>query len=199
MEGTNILHQPTPYQFWKLLVDPFCCANIMFPQLKLPAAVIVIDALDKCGNRVLMAEFVKVVIAARKPWLFRILFTGRIDKHLRQIFQTIAAHSATYSISLHDFVADEDICKFYSEMFGDIYASNWHISMCGVPSPQPTYEDLSSFVNNTTGVFNFTSTVVAFIIDGSDLPHLQLQSVLKHHDRLDPIYTHFSCHTQQGF
>ena len=40
-----------------------------------------------------------------------------------------------------------------------------------------------------TGVFNFASTVVAYINDGSDLPHLQLQSVLKHHDGLDPVYT----------
>ena len=188
-EGTNILRQPTLYQFRKLLVDPFRRANIMFPQLKLPAAVIIIDALDECDDRVLMAEFVDVVIAAGKSWPFRILFTGRIDEHLRQIFQTEAARSFTYSISLHDFVADEDIRKFYIKMFRDTYARNRHISMRGVPSPWPTYEDLSSLVNNTAGVFNFASTVVAFINDGNDLPHLQLQSVLKHHDGLDPVYT----------
>ena len=188
-EGTNILRQPTPYQFRKLLVDPFRRANIMFPQLKLPAAVIIIDALDECDDRVLMAEFVDVVIAAGKSWPFRILFTGRIDEHLRQIFQTEAARSFTYSISLHDFVADEDIRKFYIKMFRDTYARNRHISMRGVPSPWPTYEDLRSLVNNTAGVFNFASTVVAFINDGSELPHLQLQKVLKHHDGLDPVYT----------
>ena len=188
-EGTNILRQPTPYLFRKLLVDPFRRANIMFPQLKFPAAVIMIDTLDECDDRVLMSEFVEAAIAAGKSWPFRILFTGRIDEHLRQIFQTEAAHSVAYSISLHDFVADEDIRKFYSKMFRDTYARNRHISMRGVPSPWPTYEDLSSLVNNTAGVFNFASTVIAFINDGSDLPHLQLQSVLKHHDGLDPIYT----------
>ena len=188
-EGTNIPHQPTPNQFRKLLVDPFRRVNIMFPQLKLPAAVIIIDALDECDDRVLMAEFVDVVIAEGKTWPFRILFTGRIDEHLRQIFQTEAAHTVTHSISLHDFVADEDICKFYSKMFRDTYARNRHISMRGVPLPWPTYEDLSSLVNNTAGVFNFASTVVAFINDGNDLPHLQLQSVLKYHDGLDPVYT----------
>ena len=61
--------------------------------------------------------------------------------------------------------------------------------MRGVPSPWPTYEDLRLLVNNTAGVFNFASTVVAFINDGSELPHLQLQKVLKHHDGLDPVYT----------
>ena len=188
-EGTNILRRPTPYQFRKLLVDPFRRANIMFPQLKFPAAVIIIDALDECDDRVLMAEFIDAVIAEGKSWPFRILFTGRIDEHLRQIFQTEAAHSVTYSISLHDFIADGDIRKFYSKMFRDTYARNRHISMRGVPSPWPTYEDLSSLVNNTAGVFNFASTVVAFINDGSELPHLQLQSVLKHHDRLDHVYT----------
>ena len=189
IEGTNILCQPTPYQFRKLLVDPFRRANITFPQLKLPAAVIIIDALDECDDRVLMAEFVKVVIAAGKTWPFRILFTGRIDEHLRQIFQTETAHSVTYSLSLHDLAVNDDIRRFYNKMFRDIYASNRHISMRGVPSPWPTYEDLNSLVNNTAGVFNFASTIVAFINDGSDLPHLQLQRVLKHHDGLDPVYT----------
>ena len=73
-------------------------------------------------------------------------------------------------------------------MFRDIYARNRHISMRGVPLPWPSYEDISSLVNNTAGVFNFASTVVAFIDDGSELPHLQLQSVLKHHDGPDPVY-----------
>ena len=188
-EEPNILHKPAPYQFRKLLVDPFRRANKMSPPLKLPAAVIIIDALDECDDRDLMAEFVEAVIAEGKSWPFRILFTGRIDEHLRQIFQTKAAQSVTYSLSLHDFVAHKDICMFYREMFGDIYARNRHMDMRTVPSPWPTNEDLSSLVNNTAGVFNFASTVVAFINDGSDLPHLQLQKVLKHHDGLDPVYT----------
>ena len=185
----NTLRQPVPYQFKKLLVDPFRLSNKSSLPPEIPAVVIIIDALDECEDRVLMSEFVEATIAAGKSWPFRILFTGRIDEHLRQIFQTEAAHSVTYSLSLHDFVADRDIHKFYSKMFGDIYARNRHISMRGVPSPWPSYEDLSSLVNNTAGVFNFASTVVAFINDGSDLPHLQLQSVLKHHDGLDPVYT----------
>ena len=188
-EEPNILHKPAPYQFRKLLVDPFRRANKMSPPLKLPAAVIIIDALDECDDRDLMAEFVEAVIAEGKSWPFRILFTGRIDEHLRQIFQTKAAQSVTYSLSLHDFIADKDIRMFYREMFGDIYARNRDMDMRTVPSPWPTYKDLSSLVSNTAGVFNFASTVVAFINDGSDLPHLQLQKVLKHHDGLDPIYT----------
>ena len=185
----NILRQPAAYQFQKLLVDPFRLSNKSFLPPEIPAVVVIIDALDECDDRVLMAGFVEAAIAAGKSWPFRILFTGRIDEHLRQIFQTEAAHSVTYSLSLHDFVAHYDIHMFYSAMFRDIYARNRHISMRGVPSPWPTYEDLSSLVNNTAGVFNFASTVVAFIKDGSDLPHLQLQSVLKHHDGLDPVYT----------
>ena len=185
-EEPNILRQPAAYQFQKLLVDSFRRANKVF---KLPAAAIIIDALDECDDRVLMAEFVETVIAKGKSWPFRILFTGRIDEHLRQIFQTKAARSVTYSLSLHKFVADEDIRKFYREMFGDIYARNRHMDMRTVPSPWPTNEDISLLVNNTAGVFNFASTVVAFINDGSDLPHLQLQKVLEHHDGLDPVYT----------
>ena len=185
----NTLRQPVAYQFQKLLVDPFRLSNKSFLPHEIPAAVIIVDALDECDDRVLMAELVKVVIAKGKSWPFRILFTGRIDEHLRQIFQTEAAHSVTYSLSLHDFAANDDIRKFYNKMFRDIYASNRHISMRGVPLPWPSYEDISSLVNNTAGVFNFASTVVAFIDDGSDLPHLQLQSVLKHHDGLDPVYT----------
>ena len=188
-EELNILHQPVAYQFRKLLVDPFCRANKLFPPLKFPAVAIIIDALDECDDRVLMAEFVEAVIAEGKSWPFRILFTGRIDEHLRQIFQIKAAQSVTHSLSLHNFIADKDIHKFYHDMFGDIYARNLHMDMRTVPSPWPTNEDISLLVNNTAGVFNFASTVVAFINDGSDLPHLQLQKVLEHHDGLDPVYT----------
>ena len=188
-EELNILHQPVAYQFRKLLVDPFCRANKLFPPLKFPAVAIIIDALDECDDRVLMAEFVEAVIAEGKSWPFRILFTGRIDEHLRQIFQIKAAQSVTHSLSLHNFIADKDIHKFYHDMFGDIYARNLHMDMRTVPSPWPTNEDISLLVNNTAGVFNFASTVVAFINDGSDLPHLQLQKVLKCHDGLDPVYT----------
>ena len=185
----NTLRQPVTYQFQKLLIDPFRLSNKSFLPHKIPAAIIIIDALDECDNRILMAEFVEVVIAEENSWPFRIIFTGRIDEHLIQIFQTKAAHSVTYSLSLHDFITNKDICMFYCEIFGDIYARNRHISMCGVPSPWSTYEDLHSLVKNMAGVFNFASTVVAFINDRSELPHLQLQSVLKHHDRLDPVYT----------
>ena len=185
----NTLLQPVAYQFEKLLVDPFHLSNKSFLPHEIPAIVIIIDALDECDDRGSMVEFVKAAMIDGKSWPFRILFTGRIDEHLRQIFQTKAAHSVTYSLSLHNFAADEDILKFYNKMFRDIYASNRHISMRGVPLPWPSYEDLSSLMNNTAGVFNFTSTVVAFINDGSDLPHLQLQSVLKHHNGLDPVYT----------
>ena len=184
----NTLLQPVAYQFEKLLVDPFRLSNKSFLPHEIPAIVIIIDALDECDDRGSMVEFVKAAIIDGKSWPFRILFTGRIDEHLRQIFQTEAAHSVTYSLSLHDFAADEDIRKFYNKMFRDIYARNRHISMRGVPLPWPSYEDISSLVNNTAGVFNFASTVVAFIDDGSELPHLQLQSVLKHHDGLDPVY-----------
>ena len=190
-EEPNILRQPAACQFQKLLVDPFRPSTRTFLPFTFrnPVPVIIIDALDECDDRVLIAEFVEAVIAAGKSWPFRILFTGRTDEHLRQIFQTKAAQSVTYSLSLHDFIADKDIRMFYREMFGDIYARNRDMDMRTVPSPWPTYKDLSSLVSNTAGVFNFASTVVAFINDGSDLPHLQLQKVLKHHDGLDPIYT----------
>ena len=191
-EEPNIIRQPAAFQFQKLLVDPFRLSTRTFLPFTLrnPVAVIIIDALDECDDRVLMAEFVEAVITAGKSWPFRILFTGRTDEHLRQIFQMKAAQSVTYSLSLHDFIADKDIRMFYCEMFGDIYARNRDMDMRTVPSPWPTYQDLSLLVNNTAGVFNFASTVVAFINDGSDLPHFQLQKVLKHHDGLDPVYTH---------
>ena len=187
-EGPNILRQPAAYQFQKLLVEPFGLSKKVFLRPEMPV-VVIIDALDECDDRVLMADFVEAAIAAGKSWPFRILFTGRIDEHLRRIFQTKAAQSVTFSLSLHDFVADEDICKFYNEMLGDIYARNRHISMRGVSLPWPTYGDLNSLMENTEGVFNYASTVDAFINDESGLPHLQLQKVLKHHDGLDPVYT----------
>jgi len=48
-------------------------------------AVIVIDALDECDDKDLMAEFIEVVIGAfqanrRLP--FRVVFTSRVEEHI---------------------------------------------------------------------------------------------------------------------
>ena len=97
-EEPNILRQPAIYQFQKLLVDPFRRAKKPFLPLKKPVAVIIIDALDECDDIVLIVEFLNAVLAKVKSWPFRILFTGRIDEHLRQIFQTQAARSDRKSV-----------------------------------------------------------------------------------------------------
>lgn len=111
-----------------------------------------------------------------------------MEEHIRQILQSRAACALTCSFSLHDFVADDDIRMFYRTIFADILDRNRHVAMRGVPSPWPSEPDLRLLIKNTAGVFNFASTATAFIKDGSDLPHLQLTKVLKHHDGLDTVY-----------
>ena len=46
--------------------------------------------------------------------------------------------------------------------------------MGGFPSASPVEQDLHSFVTQAAGIFKFTSFVVAFVNDGSDLPQVQL-------------------------
>ena len=46
----NTLRQPVPYQFKKLLVDPFRLSNKSSLPPEIPAVVIIIDALDECPS-----------------------------------------------------------------------------------------------------------------------------------------------------
>jgi hypothetical protein len=152
---------------------------------------VVIDALDECDDKELMAEFIEVVTNAcqeLRRFPFRIFFTSRVEEHIRKKLETPGARSAMYPLALPDFDVHDDIRTFFQSRFAAIYEEN-HRVMRNVPLPWPSHLDLEALVEKASGSFIFAFTLINFIDDGSDAPHRKLPIALRAHAGLDPLYT----------
>ena len=90
----GIFSQSHTHQFKRLVVEPIMAArNTIVARLPwTKPAVIVMDALDECDDKDLMAEFIGAVLGAfqanrRLP--FRVLFTSRVEEHIRQTLEPL--------------------------------------------------------------------------------------------------------------
>jgi len=97
--------------------------------------VIFIDALDKCDDKDLIAEFFEIVADAyrsnqRLPC--RDLLTSRVEEHLRKKLEASVTCSVIYHLSLQDFGATDDISKFIQHRFATIYKENCRLAKCTI-------------------------------------------------------------------
>jgi hypothetical protein len=154
--------------------------------------VIVIDALDECDDKQTIAEFIDIVARAfqdrQMPLPLRFFFTSRVEEHIRSMFAASPALDATYCLSLREFSADDDIRTFLRSRFIHIYQQKRRL-MGNISLPWPSQRDLDELVEKSSGSFIFAFTLVNFVNDGSDLPHLKLQVALRSYSGLDPLYT----------
>ena len=152
--------------------------------------VIVVDALDECGDKGMIADFIEIVAHAianhRLP--LRFLFTSRVEEHIRKPFSVSPALYMTHCLALEEFDADDDIRMFFRSRFSKIYQENDRL-MRNISLPWPSESDLDELVEKSSGSFIFAFTLVNFVNDGSDLPHRKLQVALRNHNGLDPLYT----------
>jgi len=178
------------HQFQKLLIEPMLA--VTDPNLEpTTTMVILIDALDECDDKELMAEFIEIITDAcqgNDQFPFRIFFTSRVEEHLRKKFESPVARSVMYPLSLPDFDAGDDIRKFFRSRFAIIYQEN-HRLMRDVPLPWPSDRDLEALVKKASDSFIFAFTLINFVNDGNDLPHRKLPIALRAHAGLDPLYT----------
>jgi hypothetical protein len=171
-------------QFQKLMIDPL--PNFAFP------LVIVIDALDECNDKESIGNLIQVLLtrSGRGDHIpYRILMTSRVEEHIRCEFEISVGqvHPATYSLALQEYSADDDIRMYLRSRFATIYQGKCRL-MLGVRPPWPSERVLGQLINQCSGSFIFASTLVDFVNDGSDLPHLKLQKALGTHNGLDPLY-----------
>jgi hypothetical protein len=62
----------------------------------------------------------------------------------------------------------------------------------------PSNSVLEQLVDKSSGSFILASTLVDFVDDCSDLPHLKLQNTLEIRNGLDPFYAQVFSDTQRG-
>ena len=188
----GIFSQSHTHQFKRLIVEPIMAARksilARLPWTK--PAVIVIDALDECDDKDLMAEFIMVVIGsfeANRHLPFRVVFTSRVEEHIREKLETPAARSVVQRLSLESFDASRDLYRFFQTRFSTIYEEK-HRVMRDVPLPWPSEQDLDTLVKKSDGLFIFATTLMNFFNEAGGLPQEKLQGVLEVEDGLDPLY-----------
>ena len=180
-----IVHRLHQRQFRKLIIDP-----IRSVKRSLLPMVIVVDGIDECNDKRMMADLIGIIAEAfrhhRLP--LRFFFTSRVEEHILDRFTASPALGATYRLNLHDFDADVDIRRFFRAQFNTIYEQKSRL-MRNVTLPWPSESDLDNLVGKSSGSFAFASTLIKFVNDGRDLPHRRLRAGLESHSGLDPLYT----------
>jgi hypothetical protein len=179
-----IVHRSLDHQFRTLITEPIPLRPPPLPM------VIVIDALDECDDKELVADFIEIVARATlDPQLpLRFFFTSRVEEHIQEKFSTSPALDATYCVALHEFDADADIRTFFRTRFSTIYQEKRRL-IGKITLPWPSESDLDELVSKSDGSFIFAFTLVNFVNNGSDLPHRKLQAALQSHAGLDPLYS----------
>ena len=109
-----IIQRSLERQFQQLIVDPIRSA--VMPPLPM---VIIVDALDECDDKGMIADFIEIVAHAianhRLPLCF--LFTSRVEEHIRKQFSVSPALSMTHCLALENFNAAGDIRTFFRSRF----------------------------------------------------------------------------------
>ena len=176
----NILHRSLDHQFRALVAEPMQSVQGLSQPM-----VIVIDALDECNDKSMIAEFIEIV--ARDCPLLRFFFTSRVEEHIRERFSASPALPATHRLALQDFYADDDLELYFRSRFSTIFEQKRRL-MGNISLPWPSESDIAQLVERSAGSFIFAFTLVNFVNDGRDLPHRKLRACLQSHAGLDPLY-----------
>jgi hypothetical protein len=178
------------------MIEPALAARIPILSIFAKPMVIVIDALDECDDKELMAIFIEVItdLCGRgRQFPFRVFFTSRVEEHLRRKLEA----TAILPFALPDFDATDDIRSFFQSRFSTIHKENR--VMRNITSPWPSSSDLKALVKKASGSFIFASTLIKFINDGSDSPHRKLPIALMANTGLDPLYTQVLSSAPHGY
>jgi hypothetical protein len=120
----------------------------------------VIDGLDECDDKVLMADFVKAVIKAAKELHqtnLRILLASTPSEHIQQQLNDAKIRH----LDLEGFDATNDIHKFFQDHFSDMYKKNRQI----VPKGSwPSNSDFHMLSGKCQGSFIVAVTLMSIMV-----------------------------------
>jgi len=181
----TLLSKSLECQFRTLLLDTI-------PTLSqfLSSVVIIIDAVDECDGERAIEEIIIALTQAyqTQPFVFKFLLTSRLDDHLEHTFPVSVDKSKISFLDLRQFEARGDILTYFKSRFSDILQRHNRV-MRKVEKPWPSIFDLEVLVHKSEGLFIYASTVLRYIDDGDELPQRKLQTAIKAHAGLDPLYS----------
>jgi hypothetical protein len=168
----SIVTKSISHQFQKLMVEPILAVGNSAAK----PTVIIIDALDECGDKELMAESVEFIINAcleNRDFPFRFFLTSRLEEHLQKKLEASAARSTIYPLDLRNFDASDDIRKFLRSHFFTVHEHTQKL-MRGIPRPWPSNSDIEPLVEKAGGSFRRAFEFTKIIDDGAEVPRQNL-------------------------
>jgi NACHT domain len=163
-------------QLEKLVVEPICAVA---DDIGSDPVVVVIDAIDECGNY--RAQILSLLCNARLklPIRFKLFVSLRPEHDLETSLSSQGTDWGAESFILHD--VDASVVRGDIERFLHFRLSKIAANYSEIIDPRlwPSPEAISSLAEKSDKLFIFAATVVKFIEDTNDDPRSQLNVVLR--------------------
>src|SRR5258706_1184397 len=178
-----------PYLTSKSMKDSFFLDLICnLPRHPKHALVIVIDALDECGDDQNRPVLLKVLteVASHAPWL-KIIVTSRPEDEIQKFFNHLPRSSYLRYDLATDHEAEVDLQTFARRQF-DLVAKKWYL-----PTTWPEQPLFDGVVSQANGLFIFIKTLVLTLTQCED-PEETLKAALQDSvgTGLKPLYNLYS-------
>jgi hypothetical protein len=163
-------------QLEKLVVEPI---RAVADDIGSDPVVVVIDAVDECGNY--RAQILSLLCNARPklPIRFKLFVSLRPEHDLQTSLSSQGTNWGAKSFILHD--VDASVVRGDIERFLRFRLSKVAVNYCEIIDPHlwPSPEAISSLAEKSDKLFIFAATVAKFIEDTNDDPRSQLDVVLR--------------------
>ncbi|PPQ94781.1 hypothetical protein CVT25_008374, partial [Psilocybe cyanescens] len=177
-------------QFKKLVYDPI---QTTAGAVDKPYKVVVIDAVDECGNLEVVASFIKLVLQSASKIPLKVFISSREESEISNAFSS-SDNEAKY-FRLHDIekdVVQEDIRKYLEASLADIRDKNRH----GTTKDWPSKTELNNLIARSGTLFIYAATAVRYIASGrnhyksrlSEMAKEGLESVTEFKTDIDTLY-----------
>ena len=196
IEDDTTLAEPTfsnmREQFKKLVGDPIQMTTGMVDK---PCKVVVIDAVDECGNLEVVASFIKLVLQSAPKIPLKVFISSREELEISNVFSS--GYNEAKNFRLHDIekdVVQEDICKYLETSLANIRDKNRH----GTAEAWPSQTELKDLTARCGTLFIYAATAVRYIASGgkryksrlSEMAKQGLESVTEFKTDIDTLYIH---------
>lgn len=162
-EVPSIRQAPLRWQFQKLLVEPFASIKDC---LREGPILVVIDALDECGQTGAREELLRVLASEspRLPPTIRIFITSRAERDIRNTFST-SPHVSTREIDIKSPTNEKDVRTYIHHRMVDIRLQNEWLDLS---SDWPGKARTDSLALRASGLFIWAYTACLYIEKGQD-------------------------------